>query len=86
MSPQHVDVGARNINSPELWIGFLAGVLLVLGFDLYLSARRGHGERFREAIGWSIFWIALSLVFGSWLWRRYDLVPLRCYRFQRRSI
>jgi len=75
VSPQHADVGARNINSPELWIGFLAGVLLVLGFDLYLSARRGHGERFREAIGWSIFWIALSLVFGSWLWRRYGGEP-----------
>ena len=75
MSPQHVDVGARNINSPELWIGFLAGVLLVLGFDLYLSSRRGHGERFREAIGWSLFWIALSLAFGGWLWRRYGGEP-----------
>jgi len=71
VSPQQVDSGAENINSPELWIGFLAGVLLVLGFDLYLSSRRGHGERFREAIGWSIFWIVLSLVFGAWLWTRY---------------
>jgi tellurite resistance protein TerC len=71
VSPQVVDSGAPNINSPELWIGFLAGVLVVLGFDLYLSSRRGHGERFREAIGWSIFWIVLSLVFGAWLWRRY---------------
>src|SRR5207244_6015444 len=25
----------------------------------------------REAIGWSLFWIALSLAFGSWLWARY---------------
>jgi len=71
VSAQHLDAGARNINSPELWIGFLAGVLLVLGFDLYLSSRRGHGERFREAIGWSVFWIVLSLAFGAWLWRRY---------------
>ena len=71
MSPQQVDSGAQNINSPELWIGFLAGVLVVLAFDLYLSSRRGHGKRFREAIGWSIFWIVLSLVFGAWLWMRY---------------
>jgi len=71
VSPQQVDSGAQNINSPELWIGFLAGVLVVLAFDLYLSSRRGHGERFREAIGWSIFWIVLSLVFGAWLWMRY---------------
>ena len=75
MSPQHVDAGARNINSPELWIGFLAGVLLLLGFDLYLTSRRGHGERFREAIGWSLFWIALSLTFGAWLWKRYGGEP-----------
>jgi len=68
---QPLDVGAPNINSPELWAGFLLGVLLLLGFDLYLSSHRGHGERFREAIGWSLFWIALSLVFGGWLWARY---------------
>ena len=71
MSPPHSDTGALNIDSPELWVGFLAGVLLLLGLDLYLSSRRGHGERFREAIGWSIFWIVLSLGFGAWLWTRY---------------
>ena len=75
MTPHHVDAGARNINSPTLWVGFLAGVLVVLAFDLYLSSRRGHGARFREAIGWSLFWIALSLAFGSWLWRRYGGEP-----------
>ena len=75
MTPHHVDVGARNINSPGLWVGFLAGVLVVLAFDLYLTSRRGHGARFREAIGWSLFWIALSLAFGSWLWRRYGGEP-----------
>ena len=72
MIPAHsLDAGARNINSPGLWAGFLVAVLLLLAFDLRLSARRGHGERFREAIGWSLFWIALSLAFGSWLWARY---------------
>src|SRR6266851_4439840 len=46
-------------------------MLVLLGLDLYLSSRRGHGERFREAIGWSVFWIVLSLAFGAWLWLRY---------------
>ena len=68
---QHIDTGARNINSPELWAFFLVGVLVLLAFDLYLSSRRGHGERFREAIGWSLFWILLSVAFGAWLWHRY---------------
>ena len=70
-----MDTGARNINSPELWAFFLLGVLVLLAFDLYLSARRGHGERFREAIGWSVFWILLSVVFGFWLWVRYGGEP-----------
>ena len=72
---QHLDSGARNINSPELWAFFLLGVLALLAFDLFISARRGHGERFREAIGWSLFWIALSVAFGAWLWHRYGGEP-----------
>ena len=63
-----VQTGARNIGSPALWAGFLVGVLLLLALDLRISSRRGHGERFREAIGWSLFWIALSLGFGFWIW------------------
>jgi tellurite resistance protein TerC len=73
---QHIgDTGAPNINSPELWAFFVAGVLALLAFDLFMSSRRGHGERFREAIGWSIFWIALSVAFGAWLWHRYGGEP-----------
>ncbi|HYZ88638.1 MAG TPA: TerC family protein [Myxococcales bacterium] len=75
MTQQDVDTGARNINSPELWAFFLLGVLALLAFDLVISSRRGHGERFREAIGWSVFWIALSVVFGAWLWHRYGGEP-----------
>jgi tellurite resistance protein TerC len=43
--------------------------------DLFISSRRGHGERFREAIGWSVFWILLSVAFGFWLWVRYGGEP-----------
>jgi tellurite resistance protein TerC len=66
-----INAGARNIGSPALWGGFLAGVLVLLAVDLHVSSRRGHGERFREAIGWSLFWIALSLGFGFWIWIAY---------------
>jgi tellurite resistance protein TerC len=72
---QHLDTGARNINSPELWAFFLLGVLALLALDLVISSRRGHGERFREAIGWSLFWIALSVAFGAWLWHRFGGEP-----------
>jgi len=69
------DAGAPNLDSPELWVGFLAGVLLLLGLDLFLTTRRGHGERFSEAVAWSIFWVVLSLAFGAWLWWRHGSQP-----------
>jgi tellurite resistance protein TerC len=64
------DLGARNIGSPALWAGFLAGVLILLAIDLRVTAKREeHG--FREAMGWSIFWIFISLAFGGWVWTYY---------------
>jgi tellurite resistance protein TerC len=59
--------GPKNIGSPVLWGGFLLGVLLLLAFDLSVTSRRGKTERFREALGWTAFWIALSCLFGVWI-------------------
>jgi tellurite resistance protein TerC len=64
------DMGARNIHSPALWAGFLVGVLLVLAVDLKLSARDTKST-FKEAVGWSIFWIVLSVGFGFFVWFQY---------------
>jgi len=65
-----IDLGARNIDSPALWVGFIAGVLLLLAVDLKISARSA-GATFKEAVGWSIFWIVLSLGFGTFVWGHY---------------
>ena len=66
------DFGARNINSPALWIGFIAAVLLLLAFDLRIASRKLDAPSgFKEALGWSVFWIVLSLGFGSFVWVRY---------------
>jgi tellurite resistance protein TerC len=59
-----------NIGSPALWVSFLAGVLVLLAIDLYVSSRQGE-TGFKEALGWSIFWIALSIGFGGFVWFRY---------------
>jgi tellurite resistance protein TerC len=48
------------------WVGFNLGVVALLGAELLL-ARRG-GERalsFKAALGWSAFWISLSVAFGA---------------------
>ena len=66
------DLGARNIHSPMLWVGFLVGVLVLLAVDLRISGKNTSQEAtFKEAIGWSIFWIALSLGFGAFVWAHY---------------
>lgn len=65
-----IDLGARNIDSPALWVGFIAGVLLLLAIDLKISARH-VGATFKEAVRWSVFWIVLSLGFGAFVWGTY---------------
>jgi tellurite resistance protein TerC len=68
---QAADRGARNIESPRLWIGFLCGVFVLLFIDLRATARRGRAHTFKEALAWSLFWVAVSLAFGGFLWASY---------------
>jgi tellurite resistance protein TerC len=63
-----VRAAPKTIGSPVLWVGFLVAVLLLLAFDLSVTSRRGKTERFREALAWSGFWVALSFLFGLWIW------------------
>ncbi len=46
------------------WAGTLALIAGLFAVDLFLSGRRPHAVEFREAVGWSIFYIAVALVFG----------------------
>ncbi|MCD6640177.1 MAG: TerC family protein [Nocardioides sp.] len=55
------------IADPTLWWLTIAGVVALLGLD-FLITRRPHEVSLREAVGWSVFYIALPLVFGLWVW------------------
>ncbi|SFK06579.1 integral membrane protein, TerC family [Streptosporangium canum] len=57
----------ETIGSPKLWTITVAGLLLLLAVDFVLT-RRPHDVRMREAVGWSIFYLALPLIFGAYLW------------------
>lgn len=46
------------------WILFNVFVLLMLALDLGLFHRRTHTVKFREAVGWSVMWIALAAAFA----------------------
>ncbi len=67
----YTDTGARNIGSPELWAGFLAGIFILLAIDLRIASKKDEVAGFREALWWSLFWIVVSVGFGAWLWKHY---------------
>ncbi|MBW3130527.1 MULTISPECIES: TerC family protein [Hymenobacter] len=56
-------------NSPLFWAGFVVFVLAMLLLDLLVLNRKAHVVRMREALGWSAFWIALSLSFNYLVYR-----------------
>ncbi|HZS80547.1 MAG TPA: TerC family protein [Herbaspirillum sp.] len=55
--------------SPLMWGGFIVFVLGMLAFDmLALGGRHAHKVTVREALGWSIAWVMLTLLFSGLLW------------------
>lgn len=53
----------RSIGTPWLWGAFSLVVVVMLALDLGVFHRKAHEVRFRESLGWTMVWIALSLVF-----------------------
>lgn len=65
---------APHIDSPFAWAALLVFVTAALGAD-FVSLRR-QGNRvigFRDALHWSLVWIALAMVFCGGLWFALDL-------------
>ena len=59
----------------EYWwfyIVFTLGVLGMLALDLGVFHRKAHAVRFREAAGWSVFWVALAMLFCWGFWHYAD--------------
>lgn len=50
------------------WIGFNVFVLAMLALDLGVFNRKAHVIGFKEALGWSIFWITLAFIFFAGLY------------------
>ena len=51
------------------WIGFNVLVLALLALDLGVFHRKAHEVSFKEAAGWSVFWVCLSLLFNLGIWK-----------------
>lgn len=56
-------------NTPLFWILFNLFVIGLLLLDLLVFNRRAHAVKLREALGWSAFWITLSLGFNYLVYR-----------------
>jgi tellurite resistance protein TerC len=56
-------------NTPLFWILFNLFVIGLLLLDLLVLNRRAHAVKLREALGWSAFWITLSLCFNYLVYR-----------------
>ncbi len=54
-----------SVGTPLLWGAFTLFVLGLLALDLGVFHRKAHAVGPREALGWSIFWIALALLFNA---------------------
>ena len=63
-----------------LWIGFNVFVLAMLALDLGVFHRKAHAVSGREALGWSLVWISLSLVFNAVIYFYWDrMAPNSAY-------
>jgi tellurite resistance protein TerC len=59
----------QTIANPWLWGGFVVVVIAALLADLVLMRHGGpHKVTFKEALWWSLGWVALALAFNGGLW------------------
>ena len=57
--------------SLSMWIGFSLFVLLMLALDLGVFHRKAHVVRMKEAVTWSVVWIALAFAFNALVYQWY---------------
>ncbi len=53
------------------WVYFNLAVIFMLVVDLGVFHRNPQKVSVRQALGWSAFWIALSLAFNGWVWHNF---------------
>jgi tellurite resistance protein TerC len=64
----------HSIANPWFFAAFIAVVLVMLAVDLGVFHRKVHTVTLREALGWSIVWVVLSVLFGSWVYAHFGAV------------
>ncbi|MCW6009113.1 TerC/Alx family metal homeostasis membrane protein [Micromonospora sp. CPCC 205371] len=60
----------ESIGSPLLWAVTVVVLLVLLAIDFVIT-RRPHDVPMREAVGWTVFYLALPVAFGVFVWAWY---------------
>jgi tellurite resistance protein TerC len=55
----------ESVGNPVYWIAFLVFVLAMLALDLGVFHRHSHVVKVKEALTWSLVWVALAACFGG---------------------
>jgi tellurite resistance protein TerC len=50
------------------WIVFATVVVVLLALDLFVFHRHDHVPTLRESTGWTLFWIAVAMLFNGLVW------------------
>ncbi len=61
----------QSVGNPWFFAIFVAIVCLLLAIDLGLFHRKAHAVSVKEALAWSLTWISLSVLFGTWVYREF---------------
>jgi tellurite resistance protein TerC len=57
--------------SLTLWSITIGVIALLLLVDLFTVSAKPHEVKFKEAAGWSIFYIGIAIAFGIWIFQRF---------------
>lgn len=59
----------ESVGTPILYLGFTLLVVVLLAVDFFVLKTQGsHRVSVKEAVAWSVVWIAISLAFCGWFW------------------
>lgn len=66
--------GVESFATVPMWGGFIVFVLGMLALDMFaLGGRNAHRVSPREALGWSLAWVTLALLFAGLMWWYLDV-------------
>lgn len=61
----------ESVGTPALWGGFVALVLAFVALDLGVFHRRDEAPSIKNALLWTVIWVAVSLAFNAFIWWRF---------------